>query len=166
MPFRAKKEKLKTFQRLLPESQRQNLASTVLYVPYSLDGRALRVHGLSPSCRPGLVAKIRQLWRQTAVELGGNNLNGFKDFRTEKGPSEGQNLTLSVLFVPNSLDSGGRENLGAGQQHLHAGLLCAIFAQKRNGPSTSGRPRRVVQIRQLWKQKGREALEAAPPRKP
>ena len=86
--------------------------------------------------------------------------------RTEKGSSEGQNLAVTGLGVPKSLDSGGRENLGAGQQHLHAGLLCAIFAQKRNGPSTSGRPRLVVQIRQLWKQNGRETLEAAPPRKP
>jgi len=91
---------------------------------------------------------------------------GLTDVRTENGSSEGHNLAVTGLGVPNSLDSGGRENLGAGHQRLHAGLLCAIFAQKWNGPSISGRPRLVVQIRQLWKQNGREALDAAPPRKP
>jgi len=33
-------------------------------------------------------------------------LNGFNDFRTENGSSQDQNLALTVLFVPNSLDSG------------------------------------------------------------
>ena len=35
--FRAKRERLKWLQRLLPASQGQKLALTVLYVPYSLD---------------------------------------------------------------------------------------------------------------------------------
>jgi len=30
----------------------------------------------------------------------------LKDFRTENGSSQGQNLALTVLSVPNSLDSG------------------------------------------------------------
>jgi len=115
---------------------------------------------------PSTLTQIRRRCRQAAVEPGGNHLNGSKDFRTENGSSEGQNLAVTGLGVPNSLDSGGRENLGAGQQHLHAGLSCAIFAQKRNGLSISGRPRLVAQIRQLWKQKGRETLEAEPPREP
>ena len=34
---RAEKEKLRWLHRLLPERQDQNLALTVLYVPYSLD---------------------------------------------------------------------------------------------------------------------------------
>ena len=36
--FRAKRGKLKMFEGLLPESQRQNLAVSAIYVPYSLDG--------------------------------------------------------------------------------------------------------------------------------
>ena len=35
--FRARREELKRFKGLLPESQGQNLALTVLYVPYLLD---------------------------------------------------------------------------------------------------------------------------------
>ena len=41
-----------------------------------------------------------------AVEPGGNILPGFKDFRTKNGSSQGQNLALTVLLVPNSFDSG------------------------------------------------------------
>jgi len=41
-----------------------------------------------------------------AGERGGNNLNGFEDFRTENGSSQGQNLALTGLFVPSSIDSG------------------------------------------------------------
>ena len=40
--FRAEREQLETFEALLPKSQGQNLALTVLYVPYSLDARQLR----------------------------------------------------------------------------------------------------------------------------
>ena len=36
---------------------------------------------------------------------GTTHLNGFNDFRTDNGSSEGQNLALTVIFV-NSLDSG------------------------------------------------------------
>jgi len=36
-PFQAKREQLKKLYGLLPESQGQNLALTVLYVPHSLD---------------------------------------------------------------------------------------------------------------------------------
>jgi len=41
-----------------------------------------------------------------AAEMGGNNLNGCQDFRTENGSGQGQNLALTGLFVPSSLDSG------------------------------------------------------------
>ena len=37
LSFRAKREQLKSFSGLAPESQGQNLALTVLYLPYSLD---------------------------------------------------------------------------------------------------------------------------------
>jgi len=35
----------------------------------------------------------------------GDNLNGFKDFRAANGSSQGQNLSLTGLFVPSSLGS-------------------------------------------------------------
>ena len=44
--------------------------------------------------------------RGTALERGGNTLNGFDGFRTGNGSSQGRNLAVTVLFVPNSLDSG------------------------------------------------------------
>ena len=39
-----------------------------------------------------------------AGERRGNNLNSCQDFRTENGSSQGQNLSLTGLFVPSSLD--------------------------------------------------------------
>jgi len=44
--------------------------------------------------------------QRTASERRGINLNGFKDFRTDNGSSQGQNLALNGLFVPSSHDSG------------------------------------------------------------
>ena len=41
----------------------------------------------------------------SATERGGNNLTGFKDFHLENGSSQGQNLALSAVCVPGSLDS-------------------------------------------------------------
>jgi len=40
-----------------------------------------------------------------ALEREQNNLKGFKDFHLKNGSSQGQNLALPVLCVPNSLDS-------------------------------------------------------------
>jgi len=42
----------------------------------------------------------------TPAERVGINLNGFKDFRTENGSSQGQDLALTGSFVPRTLDSG------------------------------------------------------------
>jgi len=42
----------------------------------------------------------------SAGERGGNSLNDFRDMRTENGSNQGRNLALTLLFVPNSLDSG------------------------------------------------------------
>ena len=39
-------------------------------------------------------------------ERGGNYLNGVEDYRTENGSSQGQNLALTGLGVPTSLDIG------------------------------------------------------------
>jgi hypothetical protein len=36
-------------------------------------------------------------------------LNGLDHFRTKNGSRQGQNLALTVFFVPNSLDSGTLE---------------------------------------------------------
>jgi len=46
-------------------------------------------------------------------EREGNNLKVFKDFRTENGSSQGQNLAVTVLHVPSSLDSGPLRRGGA-----------------------------------------------------
>ena len=40
-----------------------------------------------------------------AAERGGNNLKGSKDVRTEFGSSQGQNMALTGLFIPSSLDT-------------------------------------------------------------
>ena len=53
--------------------------------------------------RRGAQAARRRL--QASVS-GGNGLNGFTDFHTENGSGQGQDLALTVLFVPVSLDSG------------------------------------------------------------
>ena len=53
----------------------------------------------------GLSPGWRKSWR--SVEQRRGNITGFQDFGLEYGPSPGQNLVLSVLFVPTSLDSGG-----------------------------------------------------------
>jgi hypothetical protein len=42
--FRARRGQLKRVERRLPESQGQNLAWTVLYVPYTLDSGMLGMH--------------------------------------------------------------------------------------------------------------------------
>jgi len=43
-----------------------------------------------------------------AGERGGNDLNGFKDDRTENGSNQGLNLALTCLCIPSWLDSGSR----------------------------------------------------------
>ena len=41
--------------------------------------------------------------RYRCRERGGHNLNGFQEFRTENASSQGHDLALTGLFVPNSL---------------------------------------------------------------
>ena len=43
--------------------------------------------------------------RSTAAERGGNTLNGFNDFHLKSDSIQGQNLALTGLFAPGSLDS-------------------------------------------------------------
>ena len=47
--------------------------------------------------------RLRQRRRGATPCAGGNNLQGFKNFRTKNGSSQGQNLALTGSFVPNSL---------------------------------------------------------------
>ena len=42
----------------------------------------------------------------TVAEREGNKLKKIKHFHLENGSSQGQNLAVTVLFVPNSLNSG------------------------------------------------------------
>jgi len=48
----------------------------------------------------------------TSIREGGENLKGFKDFRTENGSSQDHNLALTGLVFPSSLDSGNKEEEG------------------------------------------------------
>jgi len=68
-------------------------------------GKELGLAKTTGSCvlAPPPVKKVHGL---SAAERGENNLNGFKDFRTENCSSQGQNLALTGSFVPRSLDSG------------------------------------------------------------
>jgi len=49
-------------------------------------------------------------------EREGNTSISFEDFRTEIGSSQGQNLALTGVCAPSSLDCGG-----AGEAHLTQG---------------------------------------------
>ena len=65
--------------------------------PYTLN-IGFRVPGYEPhprASRPPLNPERRR-----------DNLNGFKDVCTENGSIQGQNLALTVLYVPYSLDGG------------------------------------------------------------
>ena len=48
----------------------------------------------------------------TAVERRGNTIKECEDFRTQNGSRQGQNLALTVLVVPSSLESGPQSTLG------------------------------------------------------
>ena len=50
---------------------------------------------------------------RSAVERARNNPNGFRDFRTENGSSQDQNLVVIAFFVPRSLDSGRKVKLSS-----------------------------------------------------
>ena len=57
---------------------------------------------------------------------GANNLTGLKDFCLKNGSSQGQNLALTVIFVPNLFDSGpARQGRGLSVQER--------VQEKRNG---------------------------------
>ena len=65
----------------------------------------------APPLPPSTPATSRRVQGETLIppasELGGNNFNGFTDFRPENGSRHGQNLALTVC-VPRSSDRGWR----------------------------------------------------------
>ena len=64
---------------------------------------------------------------------GGNNLDGFKNFRTENGSSQGQNMALTGSFVPSSLDSGFRDQILCAS--LYSCRSCPPSLKLRQSPS-------------------------------
>ena len=88
---------------------------------------------------------INRFWftpSNSRVPRGWNNLNGLNHFRTENGSSQGQNLALTGLFVPSSLDSGNECALATDQPFLVHALS---KPQKLNYHSS----RKQEQIREL-----------------
>ena len=127
--FRAKREQPDKDKKrgLLPENQGQNLALTVLHLPNSLGNVLINRNSpamYAPPQKLFAVRKlfsVRKLWpEQTTFALklhhtrgaggggvaGGAGKRGGNKFRTENGSSQGQNLVLTGLCVPSSLDSG------------------------------------------------------------
>jgi len=66
----------------------------------------LRLPGFSTI---GLCSNRGEVGAIAAAEGGGDNIIDVRDFRDEKGASQGQNLALAVLCVPSALDRGWRE---------------------------------------------------------
>ena len=52
------------------------------------------------------VVVLKHAQCRPASEREGNNLNRFKDLRTENGSSQSHNLTLTVVFVVRWFDHG------------------------------------------------------------
>ena len=70
-------------------------------------GLVFKAHRLLYHSTLGLrVIKKTKKKTEATDERGGNNLNGLKFVRTENGSSKSQNLALTGLFVPSSLDRG------------------------------------------------------------
>ena len=89
--FRAKREQNKTFQGILPVSEGHNLASTVFYVPYSLDsGPAFKAHRLVYHSTLGMrvIKKKKDLHRRVVVEMlvGADQAPGHFDRHREVDP--------------------------------------------------------------------------------
>ena len=115
-------------------SQDQNLALTVLSVPDSLD-RDSKQRRRSGQCVsrppwPKLSGHLSSLPTFPALEREGNNLKnnpifwpgnnskGFARFRLNNSSSQGQKLAVTVLYVPNSLDSGPQQACLAPCHHV------------------------------------------------
>jgi len=68
----------------------------------------------------------------TAAEQKGINLTGVKDFCQKNRSSQGQNLVLTVLIVPNSLDTGMPTPLP--HQKPHAAAHTPGYYQRTTSP--------------------------------
>ena len=81
-----------------------NIAYVSLYLWHVAYVRIGERHGgVRPVPRVSVLPRMHTF--PLASEWGGDNLNGVQDFRTENGSSQGQNLALTGLIVPSSLDS-------------------------------------------------------------
>ena len=83
----------------------------------------------------------RPVWDKHALptsERRGTNLNASKDIRTENGSRQGQDLAVTALRVPSSLDRGQQESTNlptVGLTGPESGLDCLMrskFARQRS----------------------------------
>ena len=115
--------------RNLPESESQNLAVTVLYVPSSLESR--RGGGTAQSRAPA-----SQLWKRFSFTTSKEGT--AENFKGALPDSQGQNLALTVLHEPSSLESGSSDRLVSKSP--------AFLKLRRGGTAQSRAP-----ASQLWK---------------
>jgi len=118
---RAKREQLKWFRGLLPESQGQDLASTVLYVPYSLKSGG----GLKRACfllAAARVARAESLQRFAKDQRCGANMAHVKQSR----PDSGLGFQVEVLeifqVVPSSQTNGFFPRAASSQEYAYLSL--------------------------------------------
>ena len=93
---------LNCFSRLLATKKGLNYAKSVR------SWRKMINHHYCIICAANFSAQHSRTSAHPASKREGNNANGCEDFCLENSASQGQNLALTVLFVPNSLDSGYR----------------------------------------------------------
>ena len=105
LPFRARREHRENLRisRLASESRGQNLALTVLHVPNSIGSGTLHPNPQPHNSGTAHDAHDRGDPLSSGEE---NNVKGFDDFLTENSSSHGQDLALTGLCVPSSLESG------------------------------------------------------------
>jgi len=117
----AKREQLKTFQGLL----RPETGLGCLMCARFARQRTCQVESIHSSA----LSLSMYVCRFPAKK---NNINRFKNFRTENCASQGQNLVVAVLYVPCSLDSGpdsmqtGRGRRRSGHCPRHSGAVPSV----------------------------------------
>jgi len=75
-----------------------------------------RASGLGPPVEEEQTPPRRIDSPHSAAEREGNNFKVFEYFCRTNGSNQGQDLDVAVLFVPNSVESGGRKCQGVGRQ--------------------------------------------------
>ena len=73
-------------------------------------GRGLFLMSEVPLWVSPLERPVRDKHALPTSERGGNNLYGFKGICTENGARQGQDLAVTALRVPSSLDRGQQES--------------------------------------------------------